>query len=110
MFPRPRPKLVEPQGGGILAEEAQGLAEQAGGIIVIQGRGECLLGELFALGAGHDGDMQITESAVAEAALEVDLARGGIEKVRAADDVSDALGFVIDDDGELVGPKSVGAQ
>lgn len=40
----------------------------------------------------------------------MDLARGGIEKVRAADDVSDALGFIIDHDGELVGPEAVGAQ
>lgn len=33
----------------------------------------------------------------------------GVEQVHAADDVGDLLGFVIDRDGELVGPKAIAA-
>ena len=46
----------------------------------------------------------------AEAALQVDLARGGNEQVLPAYDVCDALVGIVGDDGKLVRPKSVGAQ
>jgi hypothetical protein len=48
--------------------------------------------------------------AIAEAALEVDLAGSGVQEVGAADDVGDALGFVVDYDGELVGVEAVGSE
>ena len=93
-----------------MAEEAQGLAEKAWGVVMVEGGGEGLLGEFFAVFSQYDGDVQITQLAVAEAALEMNLAGSGIEKVRAADYMGDALGFVINDDRELVGPKTVAAQ
>ena len=46
----------------------------------------------------------------AEAALQVDLARGGNEQVLPAYDVCDALVGIVGDDGKLVRPKSVGTQ
>lgn len=110
MVPRPRPKLAKREGGSVLPKEAQRLAEQPWGVVVVQGGGESLLGEFFAVFPQGYGDVQITQRAVAEAALEVDLAGSGIEEIRAADDMGDALGFVIDDNGELVGRKTIGAQ
>lgn len=54
--------------------------------------------------------MEIGGRGIAEGLLEEELAGGGGEQVRAADDVGDGLGVVIDDDGELVGPDAIGAE
>jgi len=45
----------------------------------------------------------------AERAVEQDLARGGLEQIRAADDFGDAHGCVIGDAGELVARDAITA-
>lgn len=93
-----------------MVEEVEGLVEKLGGVLVLESGGKGLFGKFFALGIGGDGDVEVRRVRVAEAGLQIELAGGRVQEVRAADNVGDALGVIIDDDGKLVGPETIGAQ
>src|SRR5207248_7210014 len=60
------------------------------------------LAELFALAVEDERQVRVFRRAIAEGALEGDLARGRGEQVAAAHHLRDPLLLVVDDDGELV--------
>src|ERR1043166_390187 len=71
--------------------------------------GSGLLGELFAASIDCDRMMQIHRRAQPERALQPDLSRRRCQKIRATNDVRDALRRVIDDHRELVREHAIGA-
>ena len=71
--------------------------------------GAGLLGKLLARGIGSNGQVQVARLRQAEQPLQMDLARGRIDQVRAAHHVGDALRRVVHHHRELVGEHAVGA-
>lgn len=53
--------------------------------------------------------MEIFRRAITETPLQIDLTGSGVEQIGAPHHMGDALGFVVYDHGELIGPKAVGA-
>jgi len=101
--------MLEAIGHG-LGEEPEGGNERGAGPSDNDGGGFCLLAELLTVWREDDGDVRVRDRIEAEQVLEQDLARRGIEQVRASDYVGDLLPCIVDDDGELVGPDTVGAK
>ena len=67
------------------------------------------LAELLPVRARRRAEVRVRRRRKAERALERDLPRGRVEKVRAAHDLRDALSRVVHDDRELVGERTVRA-
>ena len=91
---------VVPQGGRQIAQAAIGVdAERA-----------VALGELGAVRAVDERNVRHARHVPAERLVDLRLARAVGEVVVAADDVRDVHVVVVDDDGEHVGRRAVGAQ
>ena len=101
--------VVEASGYGLI-EKDQGGRECGTRMSHVDGWGFGLLAEFDAVGAEDEGNVRIDWRFQAEKALKLDLAGRGIEQVRAADYVRDALPGIVDNDGEMIGPYPVGAE
>ena len=69
---------------------------------VLQRHRAVALGEALTVGADHERDVQVPRLGQPEQALQLDLAGRRCQQVVAAHDDVDALGGVVDDDGEVV--------
>ena len=76
-------------------------------MVFVQGGGKRLLRPFLPVFVDQKREVGVMRGSEAEAALQVDLARGGNEQVLPAYDVCNAF---VGNDGKLVRPKSVGAQ
>ena len=74
-------------------------------IVFIKGRCSLLLRELLSLGVEYQGQMHVAGSLGTERLDELDLTRRVVEQVGAAHHVGDALMYVVDDGGELIGQR-----
>ena len=68
------------------------------------------LGQPFAIGSDHEGDVGIAGNIArsAQSAIEENLPRGGIEEIVASDDLIDSSGDIVDDNGQLIRGCSIG--
>ena len=89
---------------------AHRLGQVAHGAIGIDAERAVALGQLGAVGAVDQRDVRHHRHRPAERVVEDLLAPGVGEVIVAADDVGDAHVVVVDDDGEHVGRRAVGAQ
>ena len=76
---------------------------------VSSGSAPSRLPELLPVGAEDEREVRVRGRRQAERPLERDLPRRRRQEVASADDLRDALRRVVDDDGELVGERAVGA-
>jgi hypothetical protein len=65
------------------------------------------LGQALPVGPEHERHVGVGDGTQPEAARHVQLARRGVDEVRAADDLADPLGVVVDADREVVGGGAV---
>src|SRR5438067_11504270 len=82
-----------------MPQEMQRPTKEEGRCIRINRRGEILLAQLLAFFVRHHGDVTVARRRESKQFLEVDLAWGGLEEVRPADDVCNAVGA---QDGEVI--------
>ena len=93
-----------------MTQKTERLRQQgASGSSIDRGRPR-LFGEFLTRPVNHDGKVRVGRRRHTETLLQPDLPRRRIEQIDTAHDRIDALRRVIDDDGQLVGVLTVGAQ
>src|SRR5690606_35339285 len=97
------------QHGRVLAQARPGMPQRRQRVGRVDGPRRLGLGQLLSVRTGHQWQVRIAGHGYPERVLEEDLPAGGIEQVRAADHVGDALVGIVHHHGELVGPVAVSA-
>ena len=88
-------------------EEAQGVTQIVDRMVVIKGRCMILLAEFLVLPVGDDRQVAIAGRGTAQQMLQENLPGGGIQQVRTAYCMSDALLGVVNDDRQLIGVQAI---
>lgn len=94
-------------GGWCLLQCLQSGDERGASIVQRDSGSPGQLAELVPVGVGHHGQVDVARRPIPEESLQPDLARCRVQNIDPANDLGDALQFVIDNDRQLVRDEAV---